>query len=684
MSLPSQGGSNALILAPHGRDGAIAHELLRSVGIDSFICSNLSDFQGALDETACFAVVTEEALGPSELAAVAKRLEAQPSWSDLPFIVLTHHGSERERSPAAARLSSMLGNVTFIERPFHPTTFMSVAQTASKARQRQYEARARIEELHEGEERLRTALLAGHLGEWELDPHERALSASSMFKAIFGRDVTSPLSYDQLLDAVHSDDRKRVEEALATDEGLDELAIECRSVWADGGVHWAELRARRVGDRRRGSRIVGVAADITARKTAEDALRQTNELLEERVSLRTAELSRAHAAVLAEIEQRQRAEDLLRQSQKMEMIGQLTGGVAHDFNNLLMAVLGNLELLRKQVKDEPKSVRLVDSAIKGAQRGAALTQRLLAFARRQDLKVRPRSLRDLIQGMTNLIERSVGPQIEIRIDLPVALPPVSVDENQIELAVLNLAVNARDAMPAGGILTIGAAESDAAPMSELAPGRYVRLTVSDTGCGMDAETLARAVEPFFSTKEVGKGTGLGLSMVHGLAEQLRGALRLSSEVGRGTMAEIWLPASEAFAETEPQTVSQEGRADVGKASILVVDDDPLVASSTAGMLAALGHSVIEANSGEGAVNILNSGEKIDLLITDYLMPRMTGLQLARTAKEIRPDLAILLATGYADLSAGSDIKLPRISKPYLLPELQTEIAKALGCGQLGR
>jgi PAS domain S-box-containing protein len=684
MSLPSQGGSNALILAPYGRDAAIAQELLRSVGIDSVICSNLPDFEGALDEAACFAVVTEEALMPAELAAVAKRLDAQPSWSDLPFIVLTHHGSERERSPAAARLSSMLGNVTFVERPFHPTTFLSVAQTASKARQRQYEARARIDELHEGEERLRTALLAGHLGEWELDPHERALSASSTFKAIFGCDPASPFFYDDLLDAVHSDDRKRVEETLATNEGPDELAIECRSVWPDGGVHWAELRARRVGDRRRGSRIVGVAADITARKTAEDALRQANELLEERVSLRTAELSRAHAAVLVEIEQRQRAEDLLRQSQKMEMIGQLTGGVAHDFNNLLMAVLGNLELLRKQVKGEPKSVRLVDSAMKGAQRGAALTQRLLAFARRQDLKIRPRSLRDLIQGMTNLIERSVGPLIEVRIDLPAALPPVSVDENQIELAVLNLVVNARDAMPAGGILTIGAAESDAAPKGEIAPGHYVRLTVSDTGCGMDAETLAKAVEPFFSTKEVGKGTGLGLSMVHGLAEQLRGALRLSSEMGRGTTAEIWLPASEASAETEPPTVSQEGRAEVGKASILVVDDDPLVASSTAEMLAALGHSVIEANSGEGAVNILNSGEKIDLLITDYLMPRMTGLQLARTAKEIRPDLAILLATGYADLPAGSDVKLPRISKPYLLPELQTEIAKALGSGRTGR
>ncbi len=245
MSLPSQGGPNALVLAPHGRDAAIARELLRSAGINSVICSNLSDFQGALDETACFAVVTEEALWPSDLPSVAERLAAQPSWSDLPFIVLTHHGGERARNPAAARLSSMLGNVTFIERPFHPATFVSVARTAFKARQRQYEARARIEELHEGEERLRTALLAGHLGEWEVDPGRRVLTASATFKTIFGREPTSPFSYDELLAAIPSDDRKRIEEAFAANEGQDELAIECRNVWTDGGIHWAELRARR-------------------------------------------------------------------------------------------------------------------------------------------------------------------------------------------------------------------------------------------------------------------------------------------------------------------------------------------------------------------------------------------------------------------------------------------------------
>jgi signal transduction histidine kinase len=523
---------------------------------------------------------------------------------------------------------------------------------------------------------------AGHLGEWQLDPQALALVASTTFKAIFGREPNASFSYAELVDAVHPGDRERVETAFVKTNDP-ELVIECRNVWTDGSVHWAELRGRFLLDPEHGLRIIGVAADVTARKTAVDILRTMNESLEERVLERTADLRHTHAAMLAEIEQRQRAEDLLRQAQKMEMIGQLTGGVAHDFNNLLAAVISNLELLRKYAHDDPVLIRLIDRSMQGAERGAALTQRLLAFARRQELRIGPRNLRELIQGMTDLIERSVGSQIEIRIDLPLTLPSVSMDANQIELAVLNLAVNARDAMPAGGLLTIGASEHAAPPDSDLAPGTYVRLAVSDTGCGMDAETLAKAVEPFFSTKELGKGTGLGLSMVHGLAVQLGGALRLSSELGRGTTAEIWLPISEASAEIESATAPQEDAVDGPKASILVVDDDPLIAMSTADMLADLGHSVIEAHSGETALDILNGGKEIDLLITDYSMPRMTGVDLARAAHDIRPDLPILLATGYAELPPDSELNLPRISKPYLQRQLRTEIARVLSFRRSG-
>jgi PAS domain S-box-containing protein len=510
--MPSAAASRALILAPRGRDAAVAHRLLREVGITATICADLRELQDGLGDDARFVVVTEEAVGSADLRGVAARLQAQPAWSDLPFIILTERAGERERNPAAARLSELLGNVTFLERPFHSTTFVSVARTALKGRQRQYEMRARIEELDEGEEQLRTALLVGRLGSWQLDVATSTMTASAPCKALFGRAADQPLSLQDMIAGIHPEDRDGARAALqaAIATGAD-YAVEHRNVWPDGSIHWAEMRARLVRDRAGGrARLVGLCADITERKTAEETLRQLNETLETRVAERTAELQSAHATMLAEIEQREIAEEQLRQAQKMETIGQLTGGVAHDFNNLLMAVLGNLDLLRKHIPDDPRTARLIDGALQGAQRGAALTQRLLAFAHRQDLKVAPTNLVELVRGMADLIERSLGAEIELRLELPADLPLAIVDANQIELAVLNLVVNARDAMPDGGVLSVAVDQVDAAGGDDLAAGRYVRLTVDDTGHGMDGETLRKATEPFFSTKGLGKGTGLGL------------------------------------------------------------------------------------------------------------------------------------------------------------------------------
>jgi PAS domain S-box-containing protein len=680
-AIPNSANARALIFAPHGRDAEVAHTLLEGAGIRSVVCANLLEFENRLDEDACFAVVTEEALRFADLRGIASRLSAQPAWSDLPFIILTPRGSTLQGSSDATALLAIAGNVTLLERPFRPTTFMSVARTAFKGRQRQFEARTRMEELHESEERLRTALLAGHLGSWELDLTTSGLTASAAFKAIFGRAADEPFSYEDLIQSIHQDDRVRMQQAIGvTVEKSTDCAVEFRHVWPDGSVHWADIRARLVRNRvGRHPHLVGVSSNITVRKTGEETLRQLNETLEERVAARTTELTAAHATVLAEIEQRERAEEQLLQSQKMEMIGQLTGGVAHDFNNLLMAVLANLDLLRKHLPDDPRTTRLINGALQGAQRGAALTQRLLAFARRQDLKVEPTNLADLIRAAADLIEHSAGAQIEVRLDLPADIPLTLVDASQIELAVLNLVVNARDAMPNGGVLSIAVDHLKAPPAAELSAGHYVRLIVSDTGYGMDTETLRKATEPFFSTKELGKGTGLGLSMVHGLAVQLNGALRLRSQVGLGTKAELWLPVTNIPAEEGKPTIAEPKDEATEKITILVVDDDVLIAMSTVDMLEDLGHDVIEANSGDRALEILHD-RPVDLLVTDYSMPRMNGAQLAAAAREIRPELPILLATGYAELPAGYALELPRIGKPYQQDQLAAEIVKVLKHG----
>jgi PAS domain S-box-containing protein len=668
-----------LIFTPQGRDAAIAGKLLQGAGIASTVCSSAREFEAALTEEISFAVATEEALRTTDLRKIAARLAAQPAWSDLPFIILSERGGGSARNSGAKELPELLGNVTFLERPFHPTTFISVARTALKGRQRQFEARERIEELHESEARLLTALLAGRLGSWELDLETSSLTASAACKVLFGRARDDAFTRQDFMQIIHPDDRRHAEEAMraAIEMGAD-YVVEHRNVWPDGSIHWAEVRARLVRDSDgRNPRLVGVSSDITDRKIGEAKLKRLNETLEERVAARTAELKLAHAAVLAEIEQRERAEEQLRQSQKLEMIGQLTGGVAHDFNNLLMAVLGNLDLLRKLVPDDPKAARLINGALQGARRGAALTQRLLAFARRQDLNVEAKNVADLVRGAADLIERSAGAQIELQFDLPDALPPALVDANQIELAILNLVVNARDAMPNGGVLSIAVEQVDVATAGDLPAGRYVRVIVSDSGHGMDATTLQKATEPFFSTKELGKGTGLGLSMVHGLAVQLHGALRLTSRVGIGTRAELWLPAtSMAPGQQKPAALQSYGQAPE-KLTVLVVDDDALIAMSTVGMLEDLGHHVIEANSGSRALEILRENPGIDLLVTDYSMPRMNGAQLAAAARELRPELPVLLATGYAELPAGSGSNLPRIGKPYQQDQLAAEIAKLL-------
>ncbi|OYZ17083.1 MAG: hypothetical protein B7Y35_00415 [Sphingomonadales bacterium 28-64-96] len=391
-----------------------------------------------------------------------------------------------------------------------------------------------------------------------------------------------------------------------------------------------------------------------------------------------AELTRLNATLEYQVEERTRellaAEAALRQAQKMEAIGQLTGGVAHDFNNLLTPIMGALDMLtRRQIGSESER-RLIDGALQSAERAKTLVERLLAFARRQPLQAVAVDLASLVGGMAALIASTVGPQIVVRVELDENLPPASADANQLEMAILNLGVNARDAMPDGGTLTITAARESVQGehRSGLVRGDYVRLSVADTGTGMDVDTLTRATEPFFSTKGVVAGTGLGLSMVHGLATQLGGGLTIISEPGRGTSVELWLPVSldrnchadEPIVAPTPVT---------SRLRVLLVDDEELVRICTADVLVDLGYDVIEAASGEQALRLLDEGPAPDVLVTDYLMPGMSGADLAQAVRARKPGLPILIVSGYADPD-GIAPDLSRLRKPFRSAELAQSIA----------
>lgn len=369
--------------------------------------------------------------------------------------------------------------------------------------------------------------------------------------------------------------------------------------------------------------------------------------------------------------------EALLQSQKMEAIGQLTGGIAHDFNNLLMAVMGSLELMRKRLPDDPKLHALLENAMQGARRGSTLTQRMLAFARRQDLVQTAVDIPTLVRGMTELLQRSLGPSIDIQTQFPLVIAPALTDANQLEMALLNLSVNARDAMPDGGRIVIGAREEDISAQSKLAlePGRYICLSVEDGGTGMDADTLRRAAEPFFTTKGPGKGTGLGLSMVHGLTEQCGGRFVLQSAAGKGTTAELWLPIAKPKLPSVQQSLQIiQPAPDQESLVVLAVDDDKLVLTNTIAMLEDLGHVGLAASSAVEALEILRNHDRIDLVITDQVMPHTTGLQLVADIKAQWPDLPVILATGYAELEPGAGANVTKLPKPFTQAELGREIA----------
>jgi signal transduction histidine kinase len=418
------------------------------------------------------------------------------------------------------------------------------------------------------------------------------------------------------------------------------------------------------------------------RKTRQ--LETLNAELERRVAERTAELAHTNADLERRVEERTREREAalaqVHEMRKVESLGQLTGGVAHDFNNLLMAVLGNLELVRKFLPDDPKIRRLIDGAIQGAERGATLTKRMLAFARRQELKPETVDVPNLVDSMVEMLRRSLGPGIQITTEFELDLPPTRVDPNQLELALLNLALNARDAMPLGGKLTISGHREQVAvgDVPGLEPGEYVCITERDTGEGMDEVTLKRATEPFFTTKGAGRGTGLGLSMVDGLVAQSGGAMRITSRQGAGTTIELWLPVSEVKEAMRPRPATPALIEDSRCCRVLVVDDDPIVLAGTAAMLEDLGHVATEVESAENALQVLQSDANIDLVLTDHAMPGMTGTELAKHIRRHWPELPVVIATGYAELPGELDAGVPRLSKPYRQQDLAALVIRLVG------
>lgn len=647
----------ALVLAPRGRDAAIAISMLAESRIAATECSSLANLVQELNSGAAFVIITEEAVSTADLNQLSAWIRGQEEWSDLPFILLTNRGGGLERNPSAVRHLELLGNVTFLERPFHPTTLISLARSALRGRKRQYEARGRLVALRESEARYRTLFDTmdegfcvikfvdgphGSLSDYVHVQANPAYERHAGIPNVVGRKVREmvPDEAEGWIDLY-----RRV---LETGE-----AIRFERELVATGRH-LELASFRVEPATR-REVAVVFQDVTARKRAETALRDLNETLERRVD----EAITARGIALAQ----------LHEAQKLETLGQLTGGVAHDINNLLTPIIGALDLLnRRDGGSDPRSARLLDGALQSAERAKILVARLLTFARRQSLETRAVDIADLLDGMRDLIASSIGPTVELRMWPDRDLPAADGDPNQLELAILNLCVNARDAMEGDGVLTVIAERAVIGPRAapQLKPGAYVKVSVIDTGSGMDEATLAKAVEPFFSTKGVGRGTGLGLSMVHGLAAQLGGAFFLTSAPGEGTRADLYLPVAETPARPSARSAPAPAP-NVMPMSVLLVDDEDLVRKATAEMLRELGHRVCEASGGAQALGMLGEGQEIDAMVTDYVMPHMNGAELAQRAHALRPDLPVLVITGYA--AGGLDLRLPHIAKPFRQADL---------------
>jgi signal transduction histidine kinase/CheY-like chemotaxis protein len=651
-----------LVLAPIGRDAQVAAGILAEAGIRTTICASIPGLVSELSAGAGFGLVTEEALHGADLHDLAAWIDAQSGWSDFPFILLTQRGGGLERNPAAARFLETLGNVSFLERPFHPTTLVSMSRAAIRGRRRQYEARARLAALHQLNETLEARVSEAVA--------ERKVLADIVESTDALVQVVSPDFRVIAINRAGADELERVldvrpevgDDMLELLRDRPERGDGLRALWARAlaGEEFTTIeplgdpeRDRRFYEmkfntlRDRDGRMVGAyqfAHDVTRRLRDEEALSQT--------------------------------QDALRQAQKMEAVGQLTGGVAHDFNNLLMVFSAGLRLIDQQPAHEQRE-RILSSMRQAVERGAALTRQLLAFSRRRQPQ---RSVLDIgrqVLGMRDLLHRSLGGDVDVEMVIAPDIGAVEVDPVELELAVLNLCLNSRDAMPAGGRITITARNGERRDRDK------VILTVADTGVGMSEELISRVFEPFFTTKEVGKGSGLGLAQVYGFVSRSGGRVSIDSKPGEGAIVTMRFPRSAkrldagapAPADAAPLRSASEPRGHV-----LLVEDDKEVAALTTEMLDAIGYAVTHVASPAAALGALADGRSIDIVFSDVMMPGgMNGVELAREIKRRRPDMPVVLSTGYVEAARGAISEgVEVLAKPYELDALEQALDDKLG------
>ncbi|WDJ91386.1 PAS domain-containing protein [Xanthomonas campestris] len=680
-------GCTVHIVAPFGRDAESIAVILDRQDLSVCIHDSLAQMARQLDDSAGVVVLTEEAVA-GDVEALTAALQAQPPWSDIPFVLLrSSRGAYYNRHttlPAAAI------NVIELERPLGAVSLQSAISTALRSRQKQFVIRDQMAQLAESQAAL--ALSEAELRRVTdalpvliafIDKHLIYRFANQAYEVWIGQSPAAVVgrSLDEVMGpALVRQRRGWIDAALAGKA----LTVEVSWPHADGRRRDAEIRYLPRFDAH--GEVDGFhvfATDVTARTVAMESIQQQATLLEAKVAERTAELEQ-------QMQARESSEAALRQAQKMEAVGQLTGGIAHDFNNMLTGILSALDLARLRI-DQGRSEglgRFLDVASASALRAAALTQRLLAFSRRQSLEARHLHVNDLVVSLQELLARTLGESVQLVTDLQADMPAAYVDENQLESALLNLAINARDAMPDGGQLRIATRHLTVtdAPLLlgrgiTLAVGGYAVVSVTDSGTGMTPDVLERVFEPFYTTKPIGQGTGLGMSMIYGFMQQSNGQVWVESEPGAGTTVSLYLPSGVSVHDARPAVLPSSVVAGQGQ-QVLVVEDDAQVRLLVTELLQELGYQAEVVADADAALPILASPQRIDLLVTDVGLPGLNGRQLAEIARQSRRDLPVIFMTGYAETARdrgeflGEGMSM--IAKPFTLGEFSGKLHEVLG------